>query len=298
MSSQDLNTPEDGAEEGENVEIELDLFSQLQEASKASDEDLEEDSGEVTLEQLSASYAEAIQNAEGLPEDMVVMPPNTPGQEGRRDDEAEYSAESPGAGLAVIGLDDSDELPEAEDSEEEEQNAEVAVTPASIVETMLFVGCPDNAGLTASQLAKTMRGVSAKEVDKIVQDLNTSFAESGRALRVLDSPDGYRMDLAEDLEVVRDRFYGQQREITLNQAAIDCLALVAYQPGISRDKLEEQRSQPSGGVLNQLVRRQLLEMKRKKVDGRNVACYYPTEKMLELAGLYSIEDLPQVEDLD
>ncbi|MEM8733987.1 MAG: SMC-Scp complex subunit ScpB, partial [Planctomycetota bacterium] len=268
MSSHDASTPDD-SEESADSEADLDLFSQLQEASKSTDEELDDDSGELTLEQLSASYAEAIQNsagAENLPEDLqginVVVPgPSSESQLEEDEDDREFQDSE--AESAVIGLHDPNSETD-DDSEEHEQNPEIAVTPTSIIETMLFVGCPDNAGLTATQLAKTMRGVSAKEVDRIVNELNASFSEAGRALRIVESTDGYRMDLAEELEVIRDRFYGQQREIALNQSAIDCLALVAYQPGISREKLEDQRSQPSGGVLNQLVRRQLLEMKREK----------------------------------
>jgi segregation and condensation protein B len=109
---------------------------------------------------------------------------------------------------------------------------------------------------------------------------------------------GYRMQLAEDLSGIKDRFYGRVRDIRLNQAAIDCLALVSYQPGISRTKLEEQRGQPSGAILNQLVRRQLLEMRREGPGKQAGPHYYPTERLLQLAGLASLEDLPQAEELD
>ncbi len=71
--------------------------------------------------------------------------------------------------------------------------------------------------------------------------------------------------------------------------------MIAYQPGISREQLEEQRGQPSGPVLSQLVRRQLIEVRREGQKQRQLH-YYPTDKLLQLIGLGTLEDLPQVEE--
>lgn len=186
----------------------------------------------------------------------------------------------------------------ASDAAEEEDKAHCPLTPMSIVESVLFVGRPDSAGISASELASLMRGVQAAEIAELVQQLNSTYEQSGHAFRIFEGVDGYRFGLAEDLEFVRDKFYGRVREIKLNQAAIDCLALVSYQPGITKASLEKQRSQPSSGILNQLLRRQLIEIRREGEGKSAVAHYYPTERLLKLAGLGSLEDLPQVEEFD
>lgn len=248
-------TPEDDSNE------ELDLFSQLQNASQAQDEEDDSEEG-VSLEELSQSYAK--------------LAPETTSDENE---------------LEVLDCEDE------EPSEEEDTDA--IVSPRSIVESILFVGGPDNAAITAAQIAKTMRGVTDSDVREIIDELNSIYEQSERAMQIVEQPDGYRVELAPDLEFIRDRFYGRTREISLNQAAIDCLALIAYQPGISRDELEKQRGQPSGGILNQLVRRQLIEMHRADSGKKKkVPHYHPTEKLLELAGLATLEDLPQVVEMD
>jgi segregation and condensation protein B len=169
------------------------------------------------------------------------------------------------------------------------------VTPTSILEAVLFVGRPDNSPISADEIAGLMRGVKPAEIEAHVAELNQVYSETGRAIRIAARGNGYRLQLAEELQFIRDRFYGPIREIRLNQAAIDCLALVAYQPGISREQLEEQRGQPSGGVLSQLVRRQLIEIRREGQKQRQLH-YYPTDKLLQLIGLGTLEDLPQVEE--
>ncbi|MEM7475355.1 MAG: SMC-Scp complex subunit ScpB [Planctomycetota bacterium] len=251
-------------EPGEEAE-ELDLFSQLQAGDTSNDDDEAEG---VSLEEISQSYADVIsQNASEPDEELNPI-------------DAEGSEQAPIAG--------------------EESALEVLTSPRSIIESVLFVGRPDGSGIRAPELAKLMRGVTEEEVLQHIRELNDIYAHSQRAMHIDEQPDGFRMELRPQLENVRESFYGPTREISLNQSAIDCLALVAYQPGISRDKLEEQRGQPSGGVLNQLVRRSLIEMRREVPEGmkKKVPHYYPTQKLVELTGMTSVEDLPQVEDLD
>ncbi|MEZ6134718.1 MAG: SMC-Scp complex subunit ScpB [Pirellulaceae bacterium] len=220
----------------------------------------------VSLEELSRSYASVIGDYEAAhPTDM---------------------SDAVGDESELVLFDSDDEEAEAEDC---------PVTPTSILEAVLLVGRPDSGPITASEIASLMRGVTPAEVEQLVADLNANYEQNGSALRIVDSGGGFRLRLADDLKFITDRFYGRVREIRLSQAAIDCLALVSYQPGISRDELEKQRNQPSGGVLNQLVRRQLLEIRREG-DGARNPCYYPTNRLLELTGLASLEDLPQVEE--
>ena len=172
------------------------------------------------------------------------------------------------------------------------------VTPATIVEAVLFVGHSDGTGITAATIAEMMRGVDAAEVTHIVAELNREYEATNSALRIEESADGFRTVLADGLSNIRERFYGRIAEAVLNQSAIDCLALIAYQPGISRQELDEQRGSSNAGLLNQLVRQQLVEVKHEG-EGKGVSRhYYPTPKLLKLAGLQSIDDLPQVEEFE
>ncbi len=170
------------------------------------------------------------------------------------------------------------------------------LTPQAIVEAVLFVGRPDGSAITAAEIAVLMRGVRESEVVEHIAQLNEIYVETGRASRIVAYGNGYRVQLADDLQFIRDRFYGRVRPVKLSQAAIDCLALISYQPGISRETLEQQRGQPSGSVLNQLVRRQLIEIQREHDGSKQVGRYYPTARLLELAGIESLDDLPQTED--
>ena len=96
---------------------------------------------------------------------------------------------------------------------------------------------------------------------------------------------------------VRNRFYGKVREARLSQAAVDVLAIVAYQQPLSSEQVSRLRGRPCSHVLSQLVRRGLLRIERRGEKLRT-PYYFTTDRFLELFGLESLEDLPQSEELD
>lgn len=183
-------------------------------------------------------------------------------------------------------------------AEELVESDECPVTPLSILEAVLFVGKPDNGPIEADTVAGMMRGVRSAEIEQLVAELNEMYAAEGHVMRIVTSGEGYCMQLADEFMNLADRFYGRVREIKLTQAAIDCLAIVAYRPGITREEIDLQRGQPCGSIINQLVRRQLLEVKREGTKKSRVTRYYPTQRMLKLAGMETLEELPLAEDFE
>ena len=96
---------------------------------------------------------------------------------------------------------------------------------------------------------------------------------------------------------MRERFYGRVRETKLSQVAIDVLAVVAYNQGISRQEIDAMRDHSSGFILSQLVRRQMLLLEGTE-DKPRKSIYFTTDRFLQVFGLDNIEDLPQALILD
>ncbi|MGB7342941.1 MAG: SMC-Scp complex subunit ScpB [Pirellulaceae bacterium] len=228
----------------------------------------DEELTELSLDNLGAAYAKAA--AEHDPESFVHVE--------EPDEEDDKDAEQ----LSVVDDDDD----------------EGVVSPETIVEAALFVGHPENRSLSEERLASLMRDVTPEEIVEFIDQLNASYREAEQGIRIVRDEHGYRMTIAPVVEKVRRSFLGKVREARLSQAAIEVLALVAYQPGVTTQVVQDQRGRESGSLLNQLVRRQLLEMRREKPDdaSRAVPHYYPTERFLQLFGLESLDDLPHVEE--
>ena len=267
MSDEEV-TDEDPSEEVAAA----DIFSGDEEVEDEFADDDDEADG-FSLDDLGAAYARAMVQSGMLPA-------------------AEESEEDAEAGEYEEGDDEQQEVVVDEDDEG-------GISPLSIVEAALFVGHPENKPLSAAQIAATMRGVSAGEVEEIVQQLNQVYEQDGNAFRIHSRDGGFIFGLSEEMRSVRSAFYGKIRETRLNEASIDVLALVAYQPGITASLISEQRGKDSGPIVNQMVRRELLEVRREpNAEGKMVPTFYPTARLLNLLGLSTLDDLPHVDEND
>jgi len=110
------------------------------------------------------------------------------------------------------------------------------------------------------------------------------------SVRVSKHADGFRLSLAPELEAsIEELKWGAPKQAVLSQPAIDCLSLVAYQPGVQREELEVQLGQSVGATISLLQRRGLIMF-----EGGG---YHTTGRFLEIAGIDTLEDLPKADDL-
>jgi segregation and condensation protein B len=169
------------------------------------------------------------------------------------------------------------------------------ISPLSILEAMLFVGNRDNTPLTTLKAAELMRDVTAEEIPTLIDELNRRYAADCRPYSIIGDGDGYRLSLRKKYSSLRNKFYGRIHEARLSQAAIDVLAIVAYQQPLTGERVARLRGKPSNHVLSQLVRRGLLRVERPK-GKRRPPNYLTTERFLMLFNLQTLNDLPRSED--
>lgn len=165
--------------------------------------------------------------------------------------------------------------------------------PQQILEAALFVGGIE---LSGEKLAGLLKGkFTADAVSRLIANLNRRYANEGRPYELLCEEGLYRLALREEFEPIRRRVYGLgPKEIKLSQEALEVLSLIAYQQPIARERIEELREGNAGGVLRQLVRRQLAAIQR---SGETTE-YVTTKRFLEVFGLASLKELPRAERLE
>jgi segregation and condensation protein B len=240
----------------------------------------------ISLDELSAAFAQAIGKGPGAP------PPEAGAAEpaaGEPVSPATVEAEEPAAGWSATPTADEIASAAGDDSG--------AVTPLGILEAMLIVGNQSSQPLEPGQAAQWMRGVEPGEIPAMVDELNRRYAAAGCPYEIVSQDAGYRMLLRKELDSVRGGLYGRIREAWLSQAAIDVLSIVAYRQPVGADEIARLRGTPNGHILQLLVRRQLLRIERLP-DKPRKALYYTTERFLKLFGMESLSDLPQSDDLE
>jgi len=251
------------------------------------DEDDSESADVLSFESLREAFAtirsSELELVQTIPEIefSVEHAPETPEQPDYESDE-------------VVGLENETDFP----SLNAESPITVEIRLETIIEAMLFVGNQENRPLEANQIAEKLRNVSADEVDQAIVHLNKHYQERDCPYIIISESGGYRMVLRSEFESVRNNFYGKIRGPRLSQQAIDTLAVVAYRQPITGEEIQNLRQQSSRGVLNQLVRRNLLSTSCEVHDKKRTVRYCTTPRFLELFQIQSLDDIPNDNELD
>ena len=234
----------------------------------------------ISLRELSEAYAQSM-GGQAAPDTQPEQGP----------------AESVPAATDEWGISTPPGVPGESEAEQSDDDDPCQLCPRTILEAMLFMGNRENEPLTSIRAAELMRGVSPGEIAALVAELNHRYASNGRPYHIISEGAGYRISLRRAFYPVRNKFYGRVREARLSQAAVDVLAIVAYRQPITAQEVNRLRNTPSGHLLTQLVRRQLLQIDRPPGKSRPVS-YLTTGRFLGLFGLESLDDLPQSEELE
>ena len=229
-------------------------------------DDLEE---EFSLDQLSQAYAEVLRSRDGGGDD-----------------------EEPEVATAKDVAADAEEDSSNNEDRTGNDNSACPISPESIVESILFVGCPKDVKLTSKKIAAVLRDVSPKEVTKIVKELNQRYENEDAAYRIGTKDGELKLILDPELLGFQQDFFGRNRKVRLSQSVIDVMAIVAYNQPATREQVDKIRGKSSGSVLKQLVKREILIAEPGKTEPK-ISYYSTTDRFLDLFSLDEIADLPQ-----
>lgn len=171
----------------------------------------------------------------------------------------------------------------------------VRLTPASILEAILFVGSPLQTSVSMTALTDILHGMSLKDISKTIDELNASYRKGGHPWHILCEGDECSLQLWESIETELSRLQTTSRDTPLSQNSIDCLSMIAYRPGITKNELESLWGQNAGATLGYLMKRNLVRVEQPSIS--DVPRYFTTLRFLEILGVESLDDLPQGEEL-
>ncbi len=154
------------------------------------------------------------------------------------------------------------------------------------VECLLFVSPTP---LTAREMALALEVDEALVEEAARQLAGRDPAESG--LMVREVAGGFQMATRPEYAVAVARFVGKRAQ-KLSRAALECLAIIAYNQPCTLPEVDAIRGVDSSGVAKSLLEKGLIrELGRKDAPGRPVL-YGTTEEFLVYFGLKSLDELP------
>lgn len=163
-----------------------------------------------------------------------------------------------------------------------------------IVESLLFVS---EEPLTVEKLKSILETVDTKEIRAALQSLVEEYEARGGGFKLAQVAGGWQLRSRAQYNQWIKRML-QPPPQRLSKAALETLAIVAYNQPIIRADIEHIRGVDSGGVLRQLLERKLIRvLGRKEIPGRPLI-YATTKLFLELFELKDLKDLPSPKEIE
>ncbi|UCF62601.1 MAG: SMC-Scp complex subunit ScpB [Anaerolineaceae bacterium] len=157
------------------------------------------------------------------------------------------------------------------------------------LEALLYVS---PSPVTVGHLAKTLR-VSNRMVTKALENLTALYQQRGLRLQFHQSE--VQLTTAPELATDIERFLHLERVTRLTRAALEVLAIIAYQQPVTRPQIDSIRGVNSDSVLRTLLRHGMIEdVGRSDGPGRPIL-YKTTAEFLQHFGLTTLHELPQID---
>lgn len=134
--------------------------------------------------------------------------------------------------------------------------------------------------------------LTKKEAEKLCDELMAEYNAAQRGITIIKLDSAFQMvsvkEYAKEIRTVMDL----RRNTPLSQAALEVLAVIAYNQPVTKAFVEQVRGVDCSGVIGSLTTKDLIEEKgRLELPGRPLI-YGTTENFLRCFSLSSLDDLP------
>lgn len=161
----------------------------------------------------------------------------------------------------------------------------------AVLEGLLFVVGED--GLTLEQISDVLE-IDLEDAKKLLYTLKESYDNDSRGLRVDFLGNRFKLTTKFEHKKYYQKLLENPATNTLSQAALETLAIIAYNEPITRMKIDSIRGVGSSQLLRKLVAKGFIkEVGRSDLPGRPIL-YETTSEFLDYFGLPNIESLPDM----
>ena len=139
--------------------------------------------------------------------------------------------------------------------------------------------------------------ISAKDIKAAITELNSDNREQQRGYFLQEVAGGYQYRTRPNYALWVKKLK-KVKPFRLTQSTMETIAIIAYNQPITRAEIDKIRGVDSGGVIKNLLERNLIKiMGRKNVPGRPFLLG-TTKRFLEVFGLEKLADMPSLKDFN
>lgn len=161
-----------------------------------------------------------------------------------------------------------------------------------VLEGLLFV--VGNEGISFEKLKEVLE-VNDNELEQLLSELDNQYQDSNRGFKIEKLGNKYKLATKKEHKPYYESLIQVEKNENLTQAALETLAIIAYNEPVTRLYVDEIRGVESSYLVRKLLYRNLIkEVGRSDAPGRPIL-YGVTDEFLDYLGLSSIEELPKLE---
>lgn len=140
----------------------------------------------------------------------------------------------------------------------------------------------------------TILELSSDEVMSIIGEMMQDYKNEDRGLGLVRVEDGYQLASKKEYYEYLYPAFDRRLAPTLSQASLEVLAIIAYNPRITKADIDMVRGVDSSGTMYRLLEYNLIEQAGKADLPGKPMTYKVTEEFLKMFGLKSLKELPEL----
>ena len=169
-----------------------------------------------------------------------------------------------------------------------DDNSAKEINIPAAIEAILF---SSGDSVEKSRIAQALE-ITEKQVDETVDKLIDDYSAQNRGITIIKLDSAYQMTAVKEYAPQIRTVMDLRRNTPLSQAALEVLAVVAYNQPVTKAFVEQVRGVDCSGVIGSLTTKGLVEEKgRLELPGRPLL-YGTTEHFLRCFNISSLEELP------
>ena len=136
--------------------------------------------------------------------------------------------------------------------------------------------------------------LGSNEIIDIINSMKLDYEKEGRGIEIIRMDDAFQLTTKKDFYEYIYPIFDNRAKPNLSTAALETLAIIAYNPKITRAEIETIRGVGSDGTIYKLLEYNLIENAGKSDAPGKPTMYATTNEFLKMFGLTSLDELPEL----
>ncbi len=135
---------------------------------------------------------------------------------------------------------------------------------------------------------------NSEEIISLVESMKNEYQEESRGLQIINVGEAYQLCTKKEYCEVIYSIFDKRNKPNLSQAALETLAIIAYNPRITRAEIDSIRGVGSDATVYKLLEYHLIEETGKLDAPGKPGTYGVTPEFFRMFGFNSLEELPEL----